>query len=43
VPDLAEYTKRSREASEAKETREIMQGYHDIVESGRREIYVIEK
>ncbi len=43
VPDLAEYTKRSREASDAKETREIMQGYHDIVESGRREIYVIEK
>jgi hypothetical protein len=43
VPDLAEYTKRSREASEAKETREIMQGYHEIVESGRREIYVIEK
>jgi hypothetical protein len=42
VPDLAEYTKRSREASDAKETREIMQGYHDIVESGRREIYVIE-
>jgi hypothetical protein len=42
VPDLAEFTKRSREASEAKETRAIMDGYHDIVESGRREIYVIE-
>ncbi len=43
VPDLGEYTKQSRQASEAKETREIMQGYHDIVESGRREIYVIEQ
>jgi hypothetical protein len=43
VADLAEYTKRSREASNSPETREIMQGYHDIVESGRREIYVIEQ
>jgi hypothetical protein len=42
VADLAEFTKRSREASEAKETRAIMDGYHDLVESGRREIYVIE-
>ena len=43
VADLADYTKQSRQASDAKETREIMQGYHDIVESGRREIYVIEQ
>ena len=43
VSDLAEYTKQSRQASDSKETREIMQGYHDIVESGRREIYVIEQ
>jgi len=42
VADLAEFTKRSREASEAQETRAIMDGYHDLVESGRREIYVIE-
>ena len=43
VADLAEYTKQSRQASDSQETREIMQGYHDIVESGRREIYVIEQ
>jgi hypothetical protein len=43
VPDLAEYTKQSRQASEAQETKDIMQGYHDLVQSGRREIYVIEQ
>lgn len=43
VPDLADYTKQSRQASDAPETREIMKGYHDLVQSGRREIYVIEK
>src|SRR5215475_7752445 len=43
VADLADYTKQSREASEAKETRDIMEGYHDLVQAGRREIYVIEK
>ena len=28
---------------ENKEMRAVMDGYHDLVESGRREIYTIEK
>ena len=44
VPDLDQYTRQSRQAmSESKELREAMEGYHDLVESGRREIYMIEK
>ena len=43
VPDLAEYTTQSRQAMQSKETRDVMEGYHDLIQSGRREIYVIEK
>ncbi len=43
VPDLEEYSKQSRQAMENKDMRAVMEGYHDLVESGRREIYTIEK
>jgi hypothetical protein len=43
VPDLGEYAAQSRKAMETKELKDIMQGYHDLVESGRREIYMLEK
>jgi hypothetical protein len=43
VPSLEQFTEMSRKAMEKKEFQELMKGYHDLVESGRREIYVIEK
>jgi hypothetical protein len=42
VPDLSEYARQSRHLSEQPEAKRIMEGYHDLVESGRREIYTIE-
>ena len=43
VPDLEQYAKQTRQMMESKELRDAMEGYHDLVESGRREIYTIEK
>jgi hypothetical protein len=43
VPDLEHYSKQSRQARENKDMRAVMDGYHDLVESGRQEIYTIEK
>jgi hypothetical protein len=43
VPDLGQYSKQSRQAMENKDMRAVMDGYHDLVESGRQEIYTIEK
>ena len=46
VASLAEFEKMfadmSQNSPEAKEFEEIMKGYHDLVEHGRREIYKIE-
>jgi hypothetical protein len=43
VSSLEEYTKKSRESMAMKEFQEAMKGYHDLIESGRREIYQLEK
>ena len=43
VPSLEEYAKKSRESMQVKEFQEAMKGYHDLIESGRREIYQLEK
>ena len=43
VPNLEEYAKRTRESMNIKEFQDIMKGYHDLVESGRRDIYQLEK
>jgi hypothetical protein len=43
VPDLEQYSKQSHQAMDNKDMRAVMEGYHDLVESGRREIYTIEK
>ncbi len=43
VPSLEEYAETSRKSMEDKEFQQAMQGYHDLVEGGRREIYMIEK
>jgi hypothetical protein len=43
VPSLEQFTEMSRKSMEMKEFQEVMKGYHDLVESGRREIYIVEK
>jgi hypothetical protein len=43
VPNLEEYAQNSRKVMENKEFQEAMKGYHDLVESGRREIYTLEQ
>ena len=43
VPSLEQFTEMSRKSMEVKEFQETMRGYHDLVDHGRREIYMIEK
>jgi hypothetical protein len=42
VKSLEEYTEMTRKSMEVKELQEIMKGYHDLVDHGRREIYKLE-
>jgi hypothetical protein len=42
VKSLEEYTEMSRKSMELKEFQDAMKGYHDHVDQGRREIYMIE-
>ena len=42
VPNLEEYAKRSRESMDMKEFQDAMKGYHDLIDTGRREIYQLE-
>ena len=42
VKSLEEYTEMSRKSMEKKEFQEAMKGYHDLLDHGRREIYMIE-
>jgi hypothetical protein len=43
VESLEQYTETSRKTMDIKEVQDAMKGYHDLVDHGRREIYVIEK
>jgi hypothetical protein len=43
VASLEEYTQQSRKSMEVKEFQEAMKGYHDLLDHGRREIYMVEK
>ena len=43
VPSLEAFTDTSRKSMQMKEFQEAMQGYHDLVEHGRREIYMLEE
>ena len=43
VANLEEYMETSRKSMENKEFQEVMKGYHDLIDHGRREIYQIEK
>jgi hypothetical protein len=42
VPSLEEYTETSRKSMTMPEFQEAMKGYHDLIDHGRREIYLIE-
>jgi len=42
VPNLEEYFRLSRESMAGSEFKATMQGYHELVDRGRREIYVLE-
>lgn len=42
VDSLERYTEQSRKAMQIKEFQEAMNGYHDLIEHGRREIYMLE-
>jgi hypothetical protein len=43
VPSLEAFTEQSRKAMENPDFQAAMKGYHDLIEHGRREIYMIEK
>jgi hypothetical protein len=43
VPNLAEYVQKTRESMEMKEFQDVMKGYHDLIDTGRREIYQLEQ
>ena len=43
VPTLEQFAETSRKAMEVKEFQDTMRGYHDLVDHGRREIYMLEK
>jgi hypothetical protein len=42
VPSLEEFAKQSQQTMANKEFQDAMQGYHDLIEQGRREIYQLE-
>ena len=43
VPSLETFTELSRKSMENPEFQAVMKGYHDLIDHGRREIYMIEK
>ena len=43
VASLEEYTQKSRESMQIKEFQDAMKGYHDLIDHGRREIYMVEQ
>lgn len=43
VANLEQHAELARKASQMPEFQEAMKGYHDLVDQGRREIYLIEK
>jgi hypothetical protein len=42
VPSLEAFLAMAQGSNDAKEFEQIMKGYHDLVDHGRREIYTIE-
>ena len=43
VSSLQEYAEMSRKSMAIEEFQEAMKGYHDLIDQGRREIYMLEK
>lgn len=43
VPSMEAFMAMGQDDEDAEAFEEIMEGYHDLVESGRREIYTIEE
>jgi len=43
VPNIDEFEQTSKKMMADPKFQEVMKGYHDLVEDGRREIYMIEK
>lgn len=43
VESLEKHAEMARKSMENKDFQDAMKGYHDLVDSGRREIYTIEK
>ena len=43
VPNIEEYEETGKKMMADPKFQEVMKGYHDLVESGRREIFKIEK
>ncbi len=43
VESLQAYSETTQQAMGNKEFQEVMKGYHDLIDHGRREIYMIEK
>ena len=42
VPSIEQYTETSRKSMQMPEFQEAMKGYHDLIDHGRREIYMLE-
>jgi hypothetical protein len=42
VPSLEAFAAMMQNSEDMKEFEELMKGYHDLIDSGRREIYTIE-
>jgi hypothetical protein len=43
VSSLEQFAEMSRKTMEIKEVQQAMQGYHDLLDHGRREIYMLEQ
>ena len=43
VDSLEKHAEMARQSMQMKEFQDVMQGYHDLIDQGRREIYMIEK
>ena len=43
VDNLEKYAELTRQSMQMKEFQEVMKGYHDLIDQGRREIYMLEK
>jgi len=43
VDSLEKHAEMARQSMQMKEFQDVMQGYHELIDQGRREIYMIEK